>query len=362
MAQIRVENLQKSFGEFTAVKDSTFTVNDGEFFCLLGLSGCGKTTTLRMIAGLELPSAGQIFLGGNDVTFARASQRDIAFVFQMFALYPHMSVRQNIAFPLLSQGLSKSLIDQKVVAAAKTLQISDFLDRSVSGLSSGDRQRVALGRAIVREPAAFMMDEPLGALDAEFRELMCEELRALHDRIRATTVYVTHDQREAMAMADKIAIMNKGQIEQIGTPREIYESPATVFVGDFMGSPAMNFISIDAVQGSASNQRANIGGALFGVPSRLTLDGAVPLLYGIRPEHIRLSGDTGLKAVVLGTEYLGNHRIVTLQTIAGGLVRAKIDVDSAAGRGDHVCLQFDSERATFFDAGSGKAIRGLVNG
>jgi multiple sugar transport system ATP-binding protein len=361
MAQIRVQNLQKSFGEFTAVKDSTFTVNDGEFFCLLGPSGCGKTTTLRMIAGLELPTSGNIFLGSEDVTFKRASKRDIAFVFQMFALYPHMTVRQNIAFPLVSQGLSKELINQKVVAAAQTLQISNFLDRSVSGLSSGDRQRVALGRAIVREPAAFMMDEPLGALDAEFRELMCEELRGLHDRLNATTVYVTHDQREAMSMADKIAIMNKGEIEQIGTPREIYESPATLFVADFMGSPSMNFVPIQSVQ-TCSLAQAIIGGTLFELPQLSQTIPNAPLTFGIRPEHIRLTDKGGLGAQVLGTEYLGNHQIVTLKTIVGGLVRVKVAVQTLVSRGDHVYLQFEVAKSTIFDTASGKALAGVAHG
>ena len=246
MAEIRVHQLHKAFADFTAVKDSSFTVKNGEFFCLLGPSGCGKTTTLRMIAGLELPTSGQIFLGDEDVTFKRASARDIAFVFQMFALYPHMTVRQNIAFPLVSQGLPRTEINRRVTQATATLQITALLDRSVSGLTSGDRQRVALGRAIVRQPLAFMMDEPLGALDAEFRELMCGELRALHDRLGATTVYVTHDQREAMSMADKIAIMNQGVVEQFGAPQDIYERPASVFVADFMGAPSMNFITLSA--------------------------------------------------------------------------------------------------------------------
>src|SRR5688572_32702890 len=218
MAEIRVQNLHKAFAEFVAVKDSTFTVRDGEFFCLLGPSGCGKTTTLRMIAGLELPTSGQIFLGDEDVSFKRASHRDIAFVFQLFALYPHMNVRRNIAFPLLSQGVARAELDAKVAEAARILRIEHLIDKPVSGLSSGDRQRVALGRAIVRQPAAFLLDEPLGALDAEFRELMCDELRALHDRLRATTVYVTHDQLEAMAMADTIALMNDGRLEQLGPP------------------------------------------------------------------------------------------------------------------------------------------------
>ena len=172
MAEIRVQQLHKAFADFVAVKDSTFTVADGEFFCLLGPSGCGKTTTLRMIAGLELPTSGQIFLGGEDVSYKRASMRDIAFVFQLFALYPHMNVRKNIAFPLLSQGMPRAEIERRVQEASRTLRITELLDKPVSGLTSGDRQRVALGRAIVRQPMAFMMDEPLGALDSEFREVM----------------------------------------------------------------------------------------------------------------------------------------------------------------------------------------------
>ncbi|WP_037399041.1 ABC transporter ATP-binding protein, partial [Sinorhizobium fredii] len=230
MSEIKIVNLRKQFGDFVAVEDSSFTVEDGEFLALLGPSGCGKTTTLRMIAGLELPTSGKIYLDGEDVTFNRASARDIAFVFQLFALYPHMNVRRNIGFPLLSQGIAKAEIRARVEETAKLLRIDHILDRSVSGLAGGDRQRVALGRAIVRRPKCFLMDEPLGTLDAEFREVMVHELRELHNRIHATTVYVTHDQHEAMAMADKIAVMNHGVIEQFGTPQEIYNRPASMYV------------------------------------------------------------------------------------------------------------------------------------
>ncbi len=356
MADIRVQNLHKAFADFTAVKDSSFVVNDGEFFCLLGPSGCGKTTTLRMIAGLELPTSGQIFLGQDDVTFRRASARDIAFVFQMFALYPHMSVQENIAFPLVSQGMARAEITQRVASAAATLHITHLLKKSVSGLTSGDRQRVALGRAIVRQPMAFMMDEPLGALDAEFRELMCQELRALHDRLHATTVYVTHDQREAMSMADKIAIMNQGVIEQLGAPQEIYERPATVFVADFLGSPSMNFIPTQAAleRGATS---LSVGGAELTLPR---LDQGVTergLLYGVRPEHVRLSANASLRAEVMGVEYLGNCQIVTLNTAVNSTVRAKVGVHTRVARGDHVGLDFDSNEVTLFDQASGLALR-----
>jgi multiple sugar transport system ATP-binding protein len=355
MAQIRVHRLHKAFADFTAVQDSSFTVRDGELFCLLGPSGCGKTTTLRMIAGLELPTSGQIFLGDEDVSFQRASGRDIAFVFQMFALYPHMNVRQNIAFPLVSQGLPKAEIDRRVNEAASTLRITQLLGASVSGLSSGDRQRVALGRAIVRQPMAFLMDEPLGALDAEFREVMCHELRALHDRLNATTVLVTHDQTEAMSMADTIAIMNRGVIEQLGAPMEVYERPASVFVADFIGSPAMNFLPFDAAlhEGASS---VRIGGATVAVPA---LRQAVPqsaLLCGVRPEHVHFADDSALRAEVLGTEYLGISQVVTVATASGATLRAKVDADAPVARGDHVGLRFDASAVSLFDKASGKAL------
>lgn len=355
MAEIRVHQLHKAFADFTAVKNSSFTVNNGEFFCLLGPSGCGKTTTLRMIAGLELPTSGQIFLGNENVTFKRASARDIAFVFQMFALYPHMTVRQNIAFPLISQGMQRAEITRRVVQAAVTLRITPLLDRSVSGLNSGDRQRVALGRAIVRQPLAFMMDEPLGALDAEFRELMCEELRALHDRLGATTVYVTHDQREAMSMADKIAIMNQGVIEQLGAPQEIYERPASVFVADFMGAPSMNFLATSAslARGATTLKIGETDVMLPAVRDEVT---ERPLLYGVRPEHIKLCDAAQFRAKVMGVEYLGNCQIVTLLASTGNTLRAKLDVSIQALRGDQVGLTFDSSQVSLFDASSGRAL------
>jgi len=356
MAEIRVQNLHKAFADFVAVKDSSFTVKDGEFFCLLGPSGCGKTTTLRMIAGLELPTSGQIFLGGEDVTFKRASHRDIAFVFQLFALYPHMNVRRNIAFPLVSQGVPRAEIDAKVAEAARVLRIEHLLDKPVSGLSSGDRQRVALGRAIVRKPLAFMMDEPLGALDSEFRELMCQELRGLHDRLHATTVYVTHDQLEAMSMADTIAIMNQGVVEQLGAPQEVYDRPASVFVADFIGSPSMNFLPLDGGY-TAGAKQVRLGEALLPVPE-LREDAAAPrLLFGVRPEHVRFSIDSSLRVEVLGTEYLGTSQIVTCQTAQGAMLRARVGTDVPTQRGDQVGLAFDASQVSLFDASSGRALR-----
>ena len=356
MAEIRIERLHKTFANFVAVRNSDFAIDDGSFFVMLGPSGCGKTTTLRMIAGLELPTSGQIFLGDEDVSFKRASARDIAFVFQMFALYPHMNVRRNIAFPLVSQGLPRAQIDAAVFEAARILRITALLDKPVSGLSSGDRQRVALGRAIVRQPLAFLMDEPLGALDAEFREVMCHELRALHDRLHATTVYVTHDQMEAMSMADTIAIMNQGVIEQLGAPLEVYERPASVFVADFIGAPAMNFLPFQAAlsQGSSDVQ---IGPARMVVPALREDVSERALLCGVRPEHVRLDDASPLRAEVLGTEYLGTSRIVTLSTAQGATLRAKVAVTNAARRGDHVGLAFDAAAVSLFDTASGRALR-----
>ena len=356
MAEIRVSKLHKAFGDFVAVKDSSFTVRDGEFFCLLGPSGCGKTTTLRMIAGLELPTSGQIHRGGEDVSFKRARERDIAFVFQLFALYPHMNVRKNIAFPLRAQGLPRAQIDTQVAEAARILRIEHLLDKPVSGLAAGDRQRVALGRAIVRQPLAFMMDEPLGALDSEFREVMCGELRALHDRLRATTVLVTHDQREAMSMADTIAIMNKGLIEQLGAPQEVYERPSSVFVADFIGSPSMNFLPLEG-GGAVGLTQLHLGGAVLGIPALREDVAQGRLLYGVRPEHVAFDDHSSLRVEVLGTEYLGTSQIVTCTTAQGVTLRAKLPVDVPAARGDRVGLRFDASAVSVFDAASGRALK-----
>jgi multiple sugar transport system ATP-binding protein len=354
VAEIRLENLQKRFGDFTAVRGSSFTIGDGEFFVLLGPSGCGKTTTLRMIAGLELPSSGTILLDGEDVTFKRASQRDIGFVFQLFALYPHLNVRGNIGFPLKCQGVRRSEIRARVDEVAKLLRIEHLIDRPVSGLSGGDSQRVALGRAIVRRAKAFMMDEPLGALDAEFRHLMCVELRALHDRIRATTVYVTHDQVEAMAMADRIVVMNHGVIDQMGHPQEIYDRPRTMHVAGFIGSPPMNFLRFDAsIQPGAESIRLN--GEAIAVPTlhEGVLDGEMAL--GVRPEHVELTDGGGIRGEVFGAEYMGTMQIVTVRSKHGD-VKARIPSSRRVRMGEQVGLRFRKERLVVFDTVSGRAL------
>jgi multiple sugar transport system ATP-binding protein len=358
MAQIRIENLRKDFGAFNAVKSSTFTVEDGEFFMLLGPSGCGKTTTLRMMAGLELPTSGEIYIDGQEVGQKPASQRDIAFVFQMFALYPHMNVRKNISYPLVSQRMPRAQVTAKVHEIAEILGITNILDRPVGGLSGGDRQRVALARAIVREPKAFLMDEPLGALDAEFREHMSEELRALHDRMGATTVYVTHDQLEAMQMGDKIVVMNHGSVEQFGVPQDIYDWPATKFVAQFIGSPPMNFLdfhgSIDA-----GADRVALDGITVQVPqSRHGASGG--LTFGVRPEHVRLDDSAPYRGRVVATEYLGTTQIVTLDT-ANGAVKARVASSDHVATGVTTGLTFDPRTVTIFDAKTGQALRSEAN-
>lgn len=359
MAEIKVNNLQKNFGDFVAVKDSSFTVKDGDFFCLLGPSGCGKTTTLRMIAGLELPTAGEIMLGGNNVTFNRASERDIAFVFQLFALYPHMNVRENIGFPLKCDGVARDEIRRRVEETAQILRITELLNKPVSSLSGGDRQRVALGRAIVRKPLAFLMDEPLGALDSEFRHVMCGELRALHNRLKATTVYVTHDQLEAMSMADTIAVMNQGVIEQLASPREIYERPASLFVADFIGSPSMNFLDTHTglTIGASS---LSIDGVSVTIPAAREAIVESDLVLGVRPEHVLIDDASSIRGEIFGVEYLGTTQVITITT-KRGVVRARVGADRKASIGDQVGLTFRSEKLSVFDKASGRALRSVLH-
>jgi len=353
MAQIRIQNVRKEFGAFTAVRSSTFTIEDGEFFMLLGPSGCGKTTTLRMMAGLELPTSGEIFIDGEEVGMKPASQRDIAFVFQMFALYPHMNVRKNISYPLVSQGMKREEVNARVADVARILRIEHLLDKPVGGLSGGDRQRVALGRAIVRRPKAFFMDEPLGALDAEFREHMAEELRALHDRMGATTVYVTHDQLEAMQMGDKIVVMNHGVVEQFGKPQQIYDWPATKFVAQFIGSPSMNFLDFEGMIGIGGDS-VELGGAKVHVPA--AREGrAGRLTLGVRPEHVAFRDDAPYRGRVSAVEYLGTTQIVTLLTEHGD-VKARISSGHKVREEELVGLDFDARTLSIFDAESGKVL------
>ena len=355
MAEIRLEKLHKRFGDFIAVRDSNITIEQGQFFVLLGPSGCGKTTTLRMIAGLELPTSGKILLDGEDVTFQRAAKRDIAFVFQLFALYPHMKVHENLTFPLRTQGTPRREVKERLAEVAKLLRVEHLLNEPVGRLSGGDRQRVALGRAIIRRPKAFLMDEPLGTLDSEFREIMCEDLRRLHDRIEATTVYVTHDQVEAMAMGDMIAVMDKGEVLQVAPPREIYSRPTSKFVANFIGSPAMNFLPAEGPVAPGASE-ITVKGVPIPVPRfHEGLDHGDALL-GARPEHIRLTQEGALRGRVFGVEYMGARQMVTVDTEAGRLkVRTGNTIQVIAG--ETVGLDFETDSLVVFDGQTELAVR-----
>jgi multiple sugar transport system ATP-binding protein len=359
MAQIKLETVAKTFGTFAAVKGVSLTVAHGSFFVILGPSGCGKTTTLRMTAGLELPTSGRILLDGEDVTALPASARDIAFVFQLFALYPHMNVRQNIGFPLRCQNYPRAEIRRNVEETARLLRIDHLLERRVGGLSGGDRQRVALGRAIVRRPKAFLMDEPLGALDSEFRRLMCGELREMHDRIDATTVYITHDQLEAMAMADCIAIMNHGRVEQIGTPQEIYDRPRTMFVADFIGAPPMSFLGVQAAL-QRGDRSIHIDGVAIEMPEVFEDRAEGKFALGVRPENVSFMDASRLRGRVVGAEYLGTTQIVTVDT-ANGRLKARLPSGKKVRVGETVGLALQPDRLSLFDASSGQALHSALD-
>jgi multiple sugar transport system ATP-binding protein len=349
VAAIQIQNLHKSFTDFVAVHDSNLTLKDGNFVVLLGPSGCGKTTTLRMIAGLEYPTSGSIRIDNKDVTYLRPRERDIAMVFQLFALYPHMGVRENLAFPLKNEGLPATEIDKRVKEAAEILRIEHLLGSRLSGLAGGDRQRVALGRAIVRQPKAFLMDEPLGVLDAEFRELMCLELRKLHERLKTTTVFVTHDQNEAMALADEIVVMDQGRILQFDTPEGVYNFPSCVFVAKFIGRPPMNLVPIPQPVLKHA-ERVELGGSHVPIP-RLLQDSQAAL-FGIRPEHVHISNDSAhLHGQVAQVEYFGSHWIITVDTTVGPIC-AMATKNQRVTEGSTVGVSFKSERAVLFDVKS----------
>ncbi len=311
MAEIQLKQVAKKFGEAWAVKPMDLTINSGEFVALLGPSGCGKTTTLRMISGLEAVTEGRIYIDGKDVTWLTASQRDIAFVFQFFALYPQMSVRQNIEFPLESQGMPRDQIHKRLDEVVNMLRIRHLLKQKPGGLSGGDKQRVALARALVRKPACFLMDEPLGALDAEFREAMRAEIKRVHLAERATTVYVTHDQVEAMAMGDRIVVMSAAVVQQIGTPAEVYHNPANLFVANFIGSPGMNLIKgkyRDGVAYLPGDNKLPVPEAWKPVLAE-KLSGE-DVIVGFRPEAARVGGDGPINATTYAVDLHGAYNVL----------------------------------------------------
>ena len=349
MAEVSLHKLNKKFDLTHVVKDVDLEIRDKEFMVFVGPSGCGKTTTLRMIAGLEAVSSGDIRIENTLVNQVPPMDRDIAMVFQNYALYPHMSVASNMAFGLKMRKFPKDEIQSRIKRAATILGIENLLARKPRQLSGGQRQRVALGRAIVRQPKAFLMDEPLGTLDAEFRELMCVELRKLHERLKTTTVFVTHDQNEAMALADHIVVMNKGEILQADDPLGIYNFPSCVFVARFIGRPPMNLLPVDGAVSPGIDQ-VKVGGAVVPVPALQAR--AARALLGVRPEHVRLAAPgEGLRAVITHVEYFGSHWIAGLRS-AAGMLKAVVDKAVRPREGDEVGLVFETQRVVMFDADS----------
>ncbi len=327
MGSISLNKVSKSFGDVQVIPPLDLEINDGEFVVFVGPSGCGKSTLLRLIAGLEDLTSGAISIDGADATNAAPAQRGLAMVFQSYALYPHMTVRKNIAFPLKMAGMDPAEQDRRIAGAAKVLNLTDYLDRRPGQLSGGQRQRVAIGRAIVREPSAFLFDEPLSNLDAALRVNMRLEICDLHKTLATTMIYVTHDQVEAMTMADKIVVLHDGYIEQVGSPLELYENPVNKFVAGFIGSPKMNFIA-----GAPAQKR--------GADS-----------IGIRPEHLTVSRDAGEWAGVVGvSEHLGSDTFLHVNVDGIGMVNVRASGEFRVKYGEQVFLSPIEEKIHRFDA------------
>lgn len=356
MAQIELQNVQKSFGSHKVIHDITFTVNNGEFVVLVGPSGCGKSTILRLIAGLETPTGGEIRIGGKVVNDVAARDRDIAMVFQSYALYPHLTVFENMAFALKMRKMPKPDIDSRVREAAEFLGLSDLLARKPKQLSGGQRQRVALGRALVRKPQAFLFDEPLSNLDAKLRTHTRTELARLHKQLAATMVYVTHDQVEAMTLGDRIVIMRDGFIQQAGSPLDLYDRPANAFVATFIGSPEMNLIDGGLMRdGGALVMRS--GGLSVNLPAQSFSEAERDVTLGIRPEHIeRAETSTAFELVVGLVEQIGAQTYV-LGKIDGNKIRAVFARDDALRAGDRIFVNLSQEKLHLFSRESGKTLR-----
>jgi ABC-type sugar transport system ATPase subunit len=326
MSRITLTDVSKAYGSVKVLHDINLDIRDGELIVFVGPSGCGKSTLLRLIAGLDRPTGGTISINDKDVTKVPAADRGLAMVFQSYALYPHMSVRQNLAFGLENARMPKAEIEQRIGEAARMLEIEPYLDRRPGQLSGGQRQRVAIGRAIVRNPTAFLLDEPLSNLDAELRISTRAELAALHERLSATMIYVTHDQIEAMTLADRIVVLRAGRIEQVGTPLDLYNKPANQFVAGFIGAPRMNFLPADVFPGS---------------------NGAT---VGIRPQHMRraMDGETSLMATVTLIEQLGSETVVH-GTADGHRLLAVLPGQQGLKTGEEVALAYDKENLHAFD-------------
>lgn len=345
MAHVTLSHLSKSFGAFTALQDLSLDIAQGEFLVLLGPSGCGKTTTMRMVAGLEDPTSGDILIDGVRVNDKPARDRDLAMVFQNYGLYPHMTVGANIAYPLKVRGVPRQEREERVRAAADRVELGPLLERRPAELSGGQRQRVALARAIVRTPKLFLMDEPLSNLDAKLRTAMRAQLRHLQNELGTTTIYVTHDQVEAMTLADRIVILNNAVIQQVGKPADIYDQPANAFVAGFIGSPPMNLLGGSITDGVFHH-------ASGAVPLQAPASGAVTL--GQRPEHLMLSApeEGQLKGSVYSSELLGDAVLVNVK-LGSELVVVKAPPNGQRGIGESVGIVFDPNNIHLFDATSG---------
>ena len=363
MASVRLESVVKRFGRTIAVDRVSLEIGDGEFFVLLGPSGCGKTTTLRLIAGLEYPDEGRVYIGGEDVTYREPGERNVAMVFQNYALYPNMKVYDNIAFPLKVRrrklGLSNSDIRERVLEVARMLRIEELLDRKPGQLSGGQQQRVALARALVRRPSVWLMDEPLSNLDALLRIAMRAELKRLQKELGITTIYVTHDQAEALSMADRIAVMDRGRVMQVGSPQEVFLEPRHVFVATFLGSPPMNIVRC-RISYSQETAQISCPGFTRIVPQTV---GEGEVYLGIRPEFIKIaphSGEGALRAEVLVVEPLGVEKIITASLDGETQIKIKTALDVEVKPGDTIYLELDWSRVSVFDAESGRILETLT--
>ena len=350
MAAVEIRDVHKRFGGAHVIRGVSVSIADGEFAVLVGPSGCGKSTLLRMIAGLENITGGEIAIGGRVVNRVHPKERDIAMVFQNYALYPHMTVAENMGFSLTLRKESKAVIEERVKKAAGILGLAPYLERFPRQLSGGQRQRVAMGRAIVRDPQVFLFDEPLSNLDAKLRVAMRTEIKELHQRLKTTTVYVTHDQIEAMTMADKIVVMHDGQVEQVGAPLELYDRPANRFVAGFIGSPAMNFLPA-RVDG---DRIAFPDGVDFSVPLRTGLENGREVVLGIRPEHLEVAAD-GFEAEVVVIEPTGSETQLFAR-VGGQEITAVFRERHAFAPGQKIRLRPQAERTLVFDSSSGQRL------
>lgn len=349
MQALEVRGLTKSFGAVEVLRGISFSADVGEFICLLGPSGCGKSTLLRCIAGLEAVSAGKITIDGQDMTAVPPAKRNLAMVFQSYALYPHLNVRKNMGFGLSLQGMKRAEIDQRISEAARILEIGALLDRKPRQLSGGQRQRVAIGRAIVRDPSVFLFDEPLSNLDAALRTQTRYELARLHKQLGRTMLFVTHDQIEAMTLSSKVVVLNAGRVEQIGPPMELYDRPANRFVAAFIGSPQMNFLPA-TLRESGGAILVDLAGQCLSLPARAANAGQVTEV-GLRPEHIRLlaPGAPGLASRVSTIERLGAETLVFVKTQTGQALVLRAEGGLVVAEGQDVSLAIAPEHLHFFD-------------